>query len=248
MYNPFSLIDKSIFITGASSGIGRSTAIECSRMGAKLVITGRNEKRLNETYNALEGSKHQQFIVELNDLNKITELLEILPFLDGIVHCAGFTKTVPLQFIKEEDLSAIMKVNFMAPTLITQALIKKNKIQKGGSIVFISSISGLFCSSIGGGMYSASKGAINGIAKAMALELANKNIRVNTICPGMIHTNIYSKGTLTEEQLNEDKKRYPLKRYGKPEEVAFAVIYLLSDASSWVTGSNLLIDGGFTLL
>jgi NAD(P)-dependent dehydrogenase (short-subunit alcohol dehydrogenase family) len=217
-------------------------------MGAKLVITGRNEKRLNETYNALEGSKHQQFIVELNDLNKITELLEILPFLDGIVHCAGFTKTVPLQFIKEEDLSAIMKVNFMAPTLITQALIKKNKIQKGGSIVFISSISGLFCSSIGGGMYSASKGAINGIAKAMALELANKNIRVNTICPGMIHTNIYSKGTLTEEQLNEDKKRYPLKRYGKPEEVAFAVIYLLSDASSWVTGSNLLIDGGFTLL
>ena len=247
-YNPFSLTGKMIFITGASSGIGRATSIECSKMGAKLVITGRNEKRLNETFESLVGGGHQQFVADLNDLNKTNNILRELPNLNGIVHCAGYMKTVPFQFLNEEDLASVMKINFMAPTLITQFLLKTNKIGKGGSIVFISSISGVFCSSPGGGIYSASKGALNGVVKTMAIEFAIKNIRVNTICPGMIDSNIYSEGTITEEQLKEDTKRYPLKRYGKPEEVAFAVIYLLSDASAWVTGSNLLIDGGYTLL
>ena len=119
---------------------------------------------------------------------------------------------------------------------------------KGSSIVFISSISGPYVSYIGGSMYSASKGAIDGVAKGMAIELASKSIRVNCVNPGMIETNILSSGEISEEQLKEDTKRYPLGRYGKPEEVAHAVIYLLSDASSWVTGTNLKIDGGYTLL
>jgi|ERR1035437_78209 NAD(P)-dependent dehydrogenase (short-subunit alcohol dehydrogenase family) len=247
-HNPFTLIGKTIFITGASSGIGRAIAIECSKLGAKVIITGRNEERLNETYIALESEGHMQFIADINDLDKILNFLAIVKSLDGVVHCAGYTKTVPFQFLKEEDLTSIMKVNFMAPTLLTQAFMKKNKIRKGGSIVFISSVSGVYCSSIGGGIYSASKGAINGVVKAIALELALKSIRVNTVCPGMIKTNIFKSGVITEEQLTEDVNKYPLKRYGQPEEIAYAVIYLLSDASRWVTGSNLLIDGGYTLL
>jgi len=247
-YNPFSLIEKTIFITGASSGIGKATAIECSKLGAKVIINGRNEGRLNETYKALEGKGHMQFIADINDLEKILDFFTKLPNLDGVVHCAGYTKTVPLQFVKEEDLTAIMKVNCISPTIITQALIKNKKIKKGGSIVFISSISGIYCSSVGGGIYSATKGAVNGIVKTMALELAIKSIRVNTICPGMIHTNIFESGTISEEQLKEEMKKYPLKRFGLPIEVAYAVIYFLSDASQWITGSNLLIDGGFTLL
>jgi NAD(P)-dependent dehydrogenase (short-subunit alcohol dehydrogenase family) len=247
-YNPFKLSGKVVFVSGASSGIGKATAIECSKLGARVLITGRDEKRLNETYNALEGVGHTKFIVDMGDLDKVKDLIGILPVLDGAVHCAGFTKTVPLQFIEEKDFSDIMKVNFFAPTLITQGLIKKGKINKGGSIIFVSSVAGVFCSSVGAGMYSASKGALNGIVKAMALELAVKNIRVNTVCPGMIQTSIYKSGVISEDQLKEDMKKYPLKRYGLPEEVAYAIIYLLSDTTKWVTGSNLLIDGGFTLL
>ena len=247
-YNPFSLKGKSIFISGASSGIGKAIAIECSKLGAKVIITGRNKIRLHETFIALEGDGHLHFIADFNDFEMNSDVFTNLPALDGVVHCAGINKIVPIQFVKDEDLSSIMKVNFIAPTLITKAFLKNNKIIKNGSIVFISSISGVFCSSIGGGMYSATKGAINGIVKSMALELAHKGIRVNTVCPGMVHTEIYKDGIIEEEQLKEDIKRYPLKRYGHPEEVAYAVIYLLSDASSWVTGSNLLIDGGYTLL
>ena len=247
-YNPFSLEGKIIFVTGASSGIGRATAIECSKMGARLIITGRDSERLQDTYNQLEGENHLQIIADLTINNDIQAIIASLPLLDGVVHCAGFTKSLPFQFVSEKVLSEIMQVNFTAPTLITQALYKQKKIHKDSSIVFISSISGVYCSYIAGGMYSASKGAINGIVKAMAIEFGIRNIRVNTICPGMIHTAILDAGVISKEQMLDDMKKYPLKRYGEPKEVALAVVYLLSDASKWITGSNLLIDGGYTLL
>jgi NAD(P)-dependent dehydrogenase (short-subunit alcohol dehydrogenase family) len=141
-----------------------------------------------------------------------------------------------------------MNVNFEAPVWLTQSLLKQKKVEKSASIIFISSISGVLCSYVAGSAYSASKGAVNGIVKALAIELAAKGIRVNSVNPGMIKTNILESGAITEEQLQEDIHKYPLKRYGNPEEVAYAVIYLLSDASQWVTGSNLVIDGGYTLL
>ena len=171
-----------------------------------------------------------------------------MPALDGVVHCAGFTIPKPFVFLSKDDVDAVMKVNFSTPVFLTQKLLKSKKINKKASIVFISSISGVYVSSVAGSLYSASKGAVNGIVKGMAIELAAKQIRVNSVNPGMIETNIFSAGIISEEQLNEDKKKYPLKRYGKPEEVAYAVIYLLSEASSWTTGSNILIDGGYTLL
>lgn len=247
MRNPFSLEGKTILITGASSGIGRATAIECSRMGAIVAITGRNAERLNDTFLQLEGEGHMQIIADLSKEADAAELIATLPELNGAVHCAGFVKTLPIQFINTESLTSVMDVNFMAPTLISAQLVKKKKLVKGSSIVFISSIDGPLISNIGNSIYAASKGAVGAMSKAMALELAPKKIRVNCIQPGMIETEILSNGFISAEQLEEEKKRYPLKRFGKPEEVAHSAIYLLSDCSSWVTGSNLLIDGGFTL-
>lgn len=247
-YNPFSIEGKTIFVTGASSGIGKAIAIECSKMGAKLVITGRNAEKLNNTFMLLEGEGHVLILADLLIDNSIDNLIEEIPTLNGIVHCAGFTKPVPFQFVNELDLNEIMKVNFFSPTIITQRLLKSKKISKGASIVFISSISGVLCSYIAGSMYSASKGAINGLVKNLAIEFGIKSIRVNSVCPGMINTDILNSGEVTKEQLEEDIKKYPLKRYGEPEEVAHAVIYLLSGASSWVTGTNIIIDGGYTAL
>jgi NAD(P)-dependent dehydrogenase (short-subunit alcohol dehydrogenase family) len=246
--NPFSLENKTIFVTGASSGIGRAIAIECSKMGATIVITGRNAERLNETFNRLEGSLHTQIIADFQVEEQTKLLIERLPLLDGVVHSAGIVTTLPFNFITKEKLEEILSVNFINPTLISQQLLKHNKINKDASFVWISSISGTFCSFIGNSMYSSTKGAVNGIVKGMALELAKKGIRVNSINSGEIETNILSDGVITQRQIQEEIKKYPLKRYGKPEEIAYAAIYLLSDASKWVTGSHLLIDGGYTLL
>jgi NAD(P)-dependent dehydrogenase (short-subunit alcohol dehydrogenase family) len=248
MYNPFSLENRTILVTGASSGIGRAIAIECSRMGATVIISARNEARLNETLCNMKDGNHSIIVADISNTEDLAQLINKSPVLDGLVNCAGLTKTLPFAFINSEALSSVMNVNFTAPALLSAQLVKKKKLLNNSSIVFVSSISGILCSSVAGSIYAASKGAVNGIIKGMALDLAPKNIRVNSVNPGMIDTHIFDAGTITEAQLEEDKKRYPLKRYGKPEEAAYAVIYLLSDASSWVTGSNLVIDGGFTLL
>ncbi|GHV78810.1 3-oxoacyl-ACP reductase [Spirochaetia bacterium] len=247
-YNPFSLDGKTILVTGASSGIGRATAIECSKMGAKLIITGRNTDRLNETFIQLDGTDHIQITANLQDTAQLSSLIDSIPEITGVVHCAGITKTVPFQFASRENLDTVMNINFYAPVELTRLLLKKKKLAGNGSIVFISSISGVICSAPASSIYSASKGGINGLVKGMALDLAPKGIRVNCINPGVIETAIFEAEVISKEQIEEDKKRYPLNRHGKPKEVAYAAIYLLSDASAWVTGSNLVIDGGFTLL
>jgi NAD(P)-dependent dehydrogenase (short-subunit alcohol dehydrogenase family) len=251
MYNPFSLKGKKIFVTGASSGIGRAIAVECSKMDAELIITARNEERLNETFTLMkqDGLNHKIILGDLSKDDGIEKIVDFIPGkLDGIVQCAGFILSKPFKNLSKDNIKDIMKVNFEAPVFLTQQLLKQKKIEKAGSIVFISSISGVFISLIANGAYSASKGAINGIVKNLAIELAPQLIRVNSVNPGMIDTNILEAGVITQEQLQEDIKKYPLKRYGKPEEVAYGVIYLLSDASKWITGSNLVIDGGYTLL
>jgi NAD(P)-dependent dehydrogenase (short-subunit alcohol dehydrogenase family) len=246
-YNPFSLEGKAILVTGASSGIGKTVAIECSKLGANLIITGRNEHRLHETMSLMKGESHVIIKADLNNEDDIKVLIERISPINGVVHCAGFVKTLPFQFVNREAISSIMNVNFFAPTLLSAQLIKKKKVEKNASIVFISSISGKYCTLVANSMYTASKSAVDGIVKGMALDLASKKIRVNAVNPGMVDTEILSESSITQEQLAEDVKKYPLKRYGKPEDIAYAVIYLLSDASSWVTGSNLLIDGGYTL-
>lgn len=244
IFNPFSLEGKTILVTGASSGIGRATAIVCSKMGARMLITGRNEVRLTDTFQNLEGEDHESIIADLSTAEGRSKLLDSIEKIDGVVHCAGISGHKVFQFLKEDEISDMFEINFNTPLLLSRDLIKKKKVNKGGSIVFITSTSGIISSYMGGSLYSSTKGALNGLIKGMALELATKNIRVNSVMPSMVSTPIMNGGQLTDEQFEEDKKRYPLKRYGHPEEVAYAVVYLLSDASAWTTGTNLLMDGG----
>lgn len=246
-YNPYSLEGKTILVTGASSGIGRATAIECSKMGAKLIITARNENRLSQTFQALEGDGHQMILCDLSSESEIDKMVAELSEVQGLVNNAGFTKILPLQFVSSEDLNSILQLNAVAPMLLLQKLLKKKKLKKGASVVFTSSLAGLGLSSVGNSMYTASKGAISAYIRCAALELAPKNIRINAVCPAMVDTGILEAGTITKEQLEEDLKNYPLGRYGKPNDIAWAMVYLLSDASSWITGDNLIIDGGLTL-
>lgn len=247
-YNPFTLKDKLILITGASSGIGRATAIECALLGAKLIITARNKERLNDTFLTLDGEDHIQIIADLQNEDDVRGIINQTPKLDGIVHCAGILTTLLFQYITREDLDNIMNVNFISPIMMTQSLISQNKINRNASIVFISSIMGTQVSSLANSMYSSSKAAIEGMVKGMALDLASKKIRVNCVRPGMVQSNFITNGAFTKEQLQKDaKENYPLKRYGRPEEIAYSVVFLLSDSSNWITGTSLLIDGGFSL-
>lgn len=247
MYNPYSLEGKTILVTGASSGIGRTTAIECSKMGAKMIITARNEERLKETLSALEGDNHQMILADLGNEEDLNKLVSELPKLDGIVNNAGFTKTLPLQFIKREQFVELLNVNTVAPILLLHKILKKKLLNNESSIVFTSSIAGLGLTAPGNAMYTSSKGAISAYIKNAALELSAKKIRVNAVCPGMVNTGILELGTVTEAQLQEDEKKYPLGRYGEPRDIALAIIYLLSNASAWVTGTNMIIDGGISL-
>ena len=247
-YNPFTLAGKTIFVTGASSGIGRAIAVEASRMDAIVVVSGRNKEKLAETFSLLHGKGHMQLIADLNNDKQTTEMISRLPSLDGVVHAAGIITSLPFQFITREKLDEIFSVNFISPTLLSKELVKQKKISNGASFVWISSISGSFCGSPGHSLYSSTKAAVNGMVKGMAIDLTRKSVRVNSINPGQIETPLFDEGVISKEQMQQEKHKYPLKRFGKPEEVAYAAIYLLSDASAWTTGSHLVIDGGFTLL
>lgn len=248
MENPFSLARKTIFVTGASSGIGRVVAIECSRMGATMVITGRNSERLKETSDNLSGTGHSFLTADISSEEEVRRVAELIPPIDGMVHCAGIYRLSPVSFANQELVREVMETNFLGPMALTRETSRLKKIKRNGSVVFISSVAGSHVSSPGGSVYSASKSALIGMARGMALDLAPKGIRVNTVAPATIRTGIFDGSPVSEDQLKEDLRKYPLKRYGKPEEVAYMVIYLLSDASLWVTGSNFVIDGGFTLL
>lgn len=248
--NPFSLEGKTILVTGASSGIGRGIAIECSKMGAKVVLNARNEERLKETLSMMGSENHQMIIADIASQDEIDRLVAELPVLDGCVLCAGIPQVCPVKHFKRQDIEDIFSVNTFAPIMITSSLVKKKKIHKGSSVVLVESISGVFVGTKGDVSYNASKAALNGFLKGAALELAGQGIRINAINPGLVPTNILN---LTNDLFAENHhtdimvESYPLKRYGKPEDIAYGAIYLLSDASSWVTGTNMVIDGGYLL-
>ena len=248
MYNPFSLEGKTILVTGASSGIGRTTAIECSKMGAKVIITARNAQKLNDTLNELQGNGHQQIIADLADTSSIENLVSQIDKIDGVVSNAGIANTEPIAFYKEEELETIFRTNTFSMMMLTKFLLKKKKLNKPASIVYTASIGNVYSAGVANGIYGASKCAIDGFMRTAAVELAPKGIRCNSVNPGMVETSIMTDNTrISAEQFEEDKKKYPLGRYGKPEDVAWAIIYLLSDASSWITGTALKLDGGVTL-
>ena len=242
-FNPFSLEGKKILVTGASSGIGRGIAVTCSKMGANIVLCGRNETRLHETLFEMEGDGHVLAVADLTKKEELESMVDTLPKLDGIVHCAGIGQRILCKQLQESDVDNVMNMNFKAPVLLQTEILKKKKINKGASIVFIASIAAE-SPSVGNSIYSASKGAIISYANCLVVELAPRKIRVNCISPAMVWTDLILKDGISEEELKEDEQKYPLKRYGNPDDIANLAVYMLSDASSWMTGSNVRITGG----
>lgn len=246
-YNPFSINGKTILVTGASSGIGRAIALEAAKMGASIIAQGRNEERL-----ARLRSEYPENIttlqLELTDMDAVAEAVSTMTNIDGLVNCAGIGTTVLFQSLTPKKISKVFDTNFFAPIELTRLLLKAKKINGGGSIVFLSSIDGPLNAHIANSGYSATKAAIAAIAKGLAVELAPRNIRVNYLMPGQTETPLIHNSSITDEQLAVDMEKYPMKRYGRPEEIAYGAIYFLSDASTFTTGAGLVIDGGFTLI
>ena len=246
-FNPFSLQNRTILVTGASSGIGRTTAIECSMMGAHVIITGRNQVRIDEVKHELNGTGHLGVIADLTQEDQLMNLVDQLPIVDGVVLCAGQGTVVPFKMADRKKMNPIFEINYFAPVELLRLLIKKKKLANESSVVFVSSIGGVDSITIGNSIYGASKAAFNSAMRFCALELAPKKIRVNSVCPGMVNTSLIKGGAVSDEQHQADMLKYPLKRYGEPEDIAHGIVYLLSAASSWVTGHSLVIDGGYTV-
>ena len=240
----FSLSGKTILVTGSSSGIGRAIAVACAEQGACVVLNGRNVSRLEETLRMMCDvvDKHRIIPADLMDEKQRRALVEQVPELDGFIQCAGVMNRVPCKSIGQEDIDSVFAPNVEAPMLLQAELLQERKIKKGASIVYMASIAPRSAET-GNALYSASKAALIAYAKCLSLELASRQIRVNCISPAMVWTDLALNGA-TKDELEQDQAPYPLKRYGKPEDVANAAVYLLSDASSWMTGSNVEITGG----
>ena len=247
MANPFSLEGKTILVTGAASGIGKATAIQCVEMGAKVILVDLNEGGLKETVNMISAGDAEIRVLDLTDFDKLSEMVFSLPKLDGVASNAGIVLSLLAKFSEAKDMERIFKINTFSHINLIQQLTVQKKLNKGASIVFTSSMSGVYCGLAGGSLYGATKSAILGYTKALAIELAPRGIRVNTIHPGMIETPLTQGTSLSKEVFEEDAKNYLLGRYGRPEEIAYSIVYLLSDATVWMTGTQLLIDGGYSV-
>lgn len=251
MYNPFSLENKTILVTGASSGIGKAIAIECAKLGADLVINGRNEERLKSTFDDLDtslGQQHQMIVADLTTDEGLEQLISKKIAFDGVSSNAGIvTGNKPIKFIETDDLLNVINTNTISHITLAKQLFKKKLLNKNASYVFMSSIGGTVSHGPGNTIYGVSKSAIDSFVKYAAIEFASRGIRCNSVCPGMIETPMINLDALTEEDKAKDAEKYLMKRYGKPEEVAHLHAFLLSDASSYITGDSIIIDGGYTV-
>jgi len=252
MYNPFSLEGKIIVVTGASSGIGQQVAINCSRMGAKVVLIGRNEERLAETKAQMEGCGHMVVSYDLTDLSGIKDMVARIVAqmgaIDGLVNCAGISATLPFKLMSPEKVEEMFKTNVFATIELTKQVLGIHNISKqGASVIFFASVMGCVGENAKS-LYSLTKGALISGCRSLAIEYAPKKIRVNVVSPGVVETAI----NRNQPYLSDPEKRkitegmHPL-GFGTTEDVANACIYLLSDASRWVTGQNIIIDGGYTI-
>lgn len=249
--NQFSLKDKNILITGASSGIGRSCSVECSKSGANLILIARNEEELQKTVSMLAPeAKAETIIADIAQCENLEEIIaekvSEIGKISGFIHCAGVEKTLPLKKHTPQLYHDIFAVNVIAGFEIAKILSLKKYKTETSSFVFISSVAGMV-GEIGKAAYSSSKGAVISGARSMAMELSRSNVRVNSISPAMVNTPILEKmfENIGEEAAEEILKKHPL-GIGKPEDVANACIFLLSDAARWITGSNLVVDGGYS--
>lgn len=249
-FNPFSLDGKKIVITGASSGIGRQCAIDCSRMGADVVLIARNEDRLKETLASLTGESHCYIQADLSNSESVCaaaeQINEICGKIDGIVNCAGISTTLPYKLVSRGKLDEFFATNVYSAIELSRELSKVKFMNAGGSIVFMASIMGIVGES-GKALYSMTKGALIAASRSLACELSKRQIRVNCISPGAILTPINEKlPHMADPEQRKHLENMHLLGFGKTSDIANGVIYLMSDASRWVTGQNLLIDGGYT--
>lgn len=251
-FNPFSLDGKTILVTGASSGIGRQCAIDCSKMGARVVLIARNEERLKETLSQMEGDSHLAVSFDLTDFDglpeKINEIVSKVGVISGVVNCAGISTTEPLKLTTSERLEGFFHTNVMGTLLLSKEVCKlKHYNRDGCSIVFLSSVMGVVGESMKSA-YSLTKGALISASRSLACEFARKNIRFNCISPGVIETPINANQPyMKDPELRKQFEAKHLLGLGKTSDISNACIYLLSDASRWVTGQNLIIDGGYTV-
>ena len=252
VFNPFSLEGKTIVISGAASGIARQCAISCSLMGAKLILLDLNEEGLKDTMTMIERPEdHYWTVVNLTDRERVKEVIAEgvakVGKVNGLLNCAGISTTLPLNAVKEDTLDKFFKVNVYTGYYLTQEICRRaNLSEDGASVVFFSSVAGSY-GEAGKSVYGMTKGALKAVAKSLAVELARKNVRVNSISPGVIVTPINQ----NLPHIADPEKRAALEAQhllglGKTTDIANACIYLLSDASRWVTGINLFVDGGYT--
>lgn len=243
----FSLANKRFLVTGASSGIGRQIAIAITEFGGTVVCLGRNLDRLKETQSLLKGEGHSTLSFDLNDSIEIKQFITISGNFDGVVFNAGIIDYTPVKFINDEKILSLFNTNFNSVVRLSQQLVKNKRLIKNGSLVFVSSISSILGVQ-GTALYASSKAALKAYTRVIASELANQKIRANSISPGIVISPMTDSAieVTSNEVISNSEKEYPL-GFGKPKDIAGLAIYLLSDASKWMTGTDLVIDGGLTL-
>lgn len=250
MVNPLDMTGRTVLMTGASSGLGRAASVLLSQVGARLILVARDERRLKETESRLEGSGHRSELFDLTKVDDIPEWLRELTTqtgaLHGLVHCAGIQLTRPLRFLTDENVADVMKINVNAAVGLARAFRQKGVYAPGGSIVFLSSVMGLV-GQPGVAAYAASKGAVLALTRSLALELAREGVRVNCLAPGHVKTEMAERvqAAFSPEQIAAIEAMHPL-GIGAPIDVAYAIAFLLADTGRWITGTTLVVDGGYT--
>lgn len=237
------LLNKTILVTGSTSGIGEATARLLAEQGAHLVLTGRNLSKLEALKTELKSSVVQIFACDLTKMDELEQLVTNCNKLDGVVHSAGIVDPVAIKFLKTKHIQKTFSINFEAPVILSSGLLKNNKINNNASFVFISSVSSTHPYP-GGVVYSASKSALESFSRSLALEHAVNGVRSNCVSPAMVKTPIFDE--FDEESMKKHGENYLL-GFGEPKDVANAILYLLSSSSSWITGTNMILDGGLLI-
>ena len=246
--NPLDLSGRTILVTGASAGIGQDTAVLLSQLNARLILVARNKERLERTLSMLEAGDHRVEVFDLNALDAITPWMKDLAsrcgVLHGLVHSAGVYSVIPLRILSVPQLEETLRVNLSSALMLAKGLRQKSCHAERSSLVLVSSVSGL-CGQAGMSAYAASKAALIGVAKALAMELVRDGVRVNCVAPGLVQTETSTQVVAQAGGGDTMESMHPL-GIGLPRDVANGIAFLLSDAARWITGTTLVIDGGCT--